>query len=206
MTSMNRRDMFALGAGVIGAVAARQALAQTAITGTAPGATNPRNIADTLAADSRFSRFLELINRAGMVDNLRGAGPFTVFAPVNGAFTSAPSAQLQDLLGQGGGQSQGSSANPVRLPALVQYHIVNGIVAPADLAGYAGRDFRTMNGSPLRLASTGSGFTLSNPAPGTGAGFGAVGIAGMPPAAIMDTNGIAASNGIIYPINGVLIP
>src|SRR3712207_1532558 len=118
MTLMHRRGLFALGAGAALAPAFA-ALAQTAITGTQPGVTNPRNLADTLAADARFSRFVDLLSRAGLVDNLRGAGPFTVFAPTDEAFAGAPAGRLQDLLQQGGGQQ--SSPDPVRLRAFVEY-------------------------------------------------------------------------------------
>lgn len=203
MTLMHRRGLFALAAGA--AFVPALAWPQTAITGAQPGVTNARNVADTLAADARFTRFLDLLSRGGLVENLRGAGPFTIFAPVDTAWTGAPAGQLQNLLQGAGNPTERANPDMIRLRALLEYHILNGTLTPSELAGAGTRDLRTMNGSPVRLASSGSGATVVNPAPGTGAGFGATGLAATPPIEIQQP-AIPASNGIIYPINGVLLP
>ncbi|MBW8269777.1 fasciclin domain-containing protein [Caldovatus sp. SYSU G05006] len=103
MTLWHRRGLFAADAAGLGAAAlllgqGRAARAQTVVA--PPGSTvviTPppaagRNLADTLAADGRFGRFLELLSQAGLVDALRGAGPFTVLAPADAAFQGAPAA------------------------------------------------------------------------------------------------------------------
>jgi uncharacterized surface protein with fasciclin (FAS1) repeats len=120
-----------------------------------------------MAADGRFTQFLELLSRSGMIDQLRGAGPFTVFAPTNAAFLGAPSAMLADLVGTPTGGTGSASPDPVRLRALVQYHIVAG--APFGMAPppppASDRRVRAMNGSDIRVESDGAVVQVSNPAP-----------------------------------------
>jgi uncharacterized surface protein with fasciclin (FAS1) repeats len=197
MTLWHSRRAFVLGAAALGAgaSAARQGLAQT-----------QRNVADALAADGRFTQFLELLSRAGMIEPLRGAGPFTVFAPTNAAFLGAPSGMLADLVGTPTGGTGSASPDPVRLRALVQYHIVSG--APFGMAPPPAGDrrVRAMNGSDVLVASDGGAVQVSNPAPAQQlGGMGAAGVNVMPPART-DGPPIAASNGVIYPITGVLFP
>jgi uncharacterized surface protein with fasciclin (FAS1) repeats len=191
----------ALGAGALGA---RTGLAQTAAP--SAGAQPQRNAADAMAADGRFTQFLELLGRAGMIDQLRGAGPFTVFAPTTAAFLGAPSAMLADLVGTPAGGTGSASPDPVRLRALVQYHIVAdapfGMAAPPT----GDRRVRAISGSDLRVQSDGSVVQVSNPAPAQQ--MGGMGVAGanvMPPART-DGPPILASNGVIYPITGLLFP
>jgi len=162
-----------------------------------------RNVADAMAADGRFTQFLALLGRAGMIDQLRGSGPFTVFAPTDTAFLGAPSAMIQDLVGSpGGGGSGSASPDPVRLQALVQYHIVAGsIIHPGG-----DQRARAMNGSDVRVVTSDGALRVSNPAPGQQmSGMGASGLNVMPPAA-SDGPAIPASNGVVYPIGGVLFP
>ncbi|MBX6372885.1 MAG: fasciclin domain-containing protein [Acetobacteraceae bacterium] len=225
MTLWHRRGVFAAGAVALGgaalAVRGRAVRAQTVVAppgstvvitppppaATAPGAAG-RNIADTLAADGRFNRLLELLRLSGTVDQLRGAGPFTILAPTDAAFQGAPSAMLQDLVGQpsGGGIATGSP-DPVRLGALVQYHIIPGVPYGTTLPAAGDQRIRTLNGSDVRIeASGGPDVSIVNPAPGLQpGGFGAAGANAMPPAH-MAGPAILASNGVIWPITGVLFP
>ena len=123
VNAMNRRGLL-LRAG--GAVMAANA-AGWALSAPRPAFAQGRNVVDTLAADGRFTRLLELMSRAGMTERLRQVGPFTVFAPTDAAFAGANAAIIQDLLTQGtggggwggGGSAGGASPDPVRLPAFV---------------------------------------------------------------------------------------
>jgi uncharacterized surface protein with fasciclin (FAS1) repeats len=170
-----------------------------------------RNVIDTLAADTRFNRFLELVGRAGATDQFRGSGPMTVFAPTEAAFNGVAANVLQDLLSQGvgggpgGGNLAGGSPDMLRLRALIGYHVIPGVVlTSAQLMG--DRQYKTVNGAMLRVASDGGKLSAVNPAPGQQAGsFGAPGLNIMPPA-VVEQPDIIATNGIIHAVGGVLFP
>lgn len=167
-----------------------------------------RSVVDTLAADGRFNRFLELIGRAGMTDSLRGTGPFTIFAPTDAAFNAAPNFPVDQLLsqGSGGGALSGESPDRLRLEAFVQYFIVSG--RTWTLAQLTGEDhtLKTDNGGVLLVsAKPGQVVTITNPQPGQGAGFGAAGLNVMPPATLTQAD-LPASNGIVHAMGGVLFP
>ncbi len=63
---------------------------------------------------------------AGLVDTLKGAGPFTVFAPTDEAFAKLPAGTVEDLL---------KPENKAKLVAILTYHVVPGKVMAADIAG-----------------------------------------------------------------------
>ncbi|WP_343303446.1 fasciclin domain-containing protein [Chitinophaga niabensis] len=71
------------------------------------------NIIDAIAADRDLSLFYQAIQRAGLADQLRGKGPYTIFAPVNAAMTAAGYATLETI----------NSTDPVVIATLVKYHI-----------------------------------------------------------------------------------
>jgi hypothetical protein len=114
---------------------------------------------------------------------------------------------LAGLVGTPTGGTGSASPDPVRLCALVQYHIVAG--APFGMAApppAGDRLVRAMNGSDIRVESDGAVVQVSNPAPAQQmGGMGAAGANVMPPART-DGPPILASNGVIYPITGVLFP
>lgn len=208
MTILSRRV-------VLGAVASALPLAATSGL-----RAQTRSVVDTLAADGRFNRFLELITRAGLTDQLRGAGPFTVFAPTDQAFSGANAARIEQVLNQGtgggssgtgggGGELSGASPDPVRLPAFVRYFIIPGqALTLAQLASMGGEArLQTMNGAPVLVrAVAGQPVTLANPAPvGASGGFGVGGLNIVPPAPVVQAD-IPATNGIIHAIGGVLFP
>ena len=181
------------------------ALAGGALTlGFRPAQAQTRNVMETMAADGRFSRFIELIGRAGGTDQLRSTAGVTIFAPVDAAFDAA-NARIQDLLtqGAGGGISQ-TSVDPLRLRALVEYHIVPGSMPSSGLTG--DRRFKTVNGAELRIANEGGRIAVTNPAPERQSGsFGAGGLNVGSPALVVGPD-IIANNGIIHAISQVLFP
>jgi uncharacterized surface protein with fasciclin (FAS1) repeats len=164
-----------------------------------------RNIADTLASDSRFSMFLDLITRATMVDQFRAPGPMTVFAPVDAAFTGAPAQFIQEMSGRSQ-QGQNQAEIDPRLRALINYHVVPGAFTSDELMG-TDRRLRTLNGSDISFTSSGGQGTVRNPAPGQQiAGFGAAGLnVNAVPAPVVQAN-IPANNGVIHAIGQVLFP
>lgn len=203
MQPWNRRGLLVAGATTLALLGGPRALhAQS------------RNVIDTLAADGRFNRFLELVGRAGATDQFRGAGPMTVFAPTDAAFNAASAAVLNDLLAQGsggggeqggGGTLSGASPDLVRLRSLIGYHVVPGIaLTPAELTGE--REIRTVAGGVVRIASQGGTVAVTNPAPERQTNtFGAGGLTIGAPAAVSGP-GIVATNGVIYPISQILYP
>lgn len=162
-----------------------------------------RTLADTMAGDSRFARFLDLISRAGLVEDFRSAQPMTVFAPTDAAFFGAPANLLQQLTG---GNNSQETPDRQRLGALIQYHVVPGAFRAADLTGND-RRLRTINGADLSINGSGEGLVLRNPAPAQQiAGFGAAGANFSPSPARVVAADIVASNGVIQAIDQVMWP
>lgn len=181
------------------------ALAGGALTlGFRPAQAQNRNVMETMAADGRFNRFIELIGRAGGTDQLRSTNGVTIFAPVDAAFDVA-NARIQDLLaqGSGGGLSQ-TSIDPLRLRALVEYHIIAGSMPSSGMMG--DRRFKTVNGAELRVANEGGKIAVTNPAPEQQSGsFGAGGLNVQSPALVIGPD-IIANNGVIHAVSQVLFP
>lgn len=80
------------------------------------------DIVDTAIAAGSFKTLVSLVQKAGLVETLKGPGPFTVFAPTDEAFAKVPKATL-DML----------AANPEKLKAVLTYHVVSGKVMAADV-------------------------------------------------------------------------
>jgi uncharacterized surface protein with fasciclin (FAS1) repeats len=164
------------------------------------------SVVDVLAADGRFVRFLDLIARAGLADQLRGDGPFTVFAPTDQVFAGGHGSRLEGLLdqstgdrspGPGGGVVSGAGPDPVRLSAFVGYFIVPGeALALAQLTAPGNPHPQTMNGTPIAVrARPGEMPTVS----------GAGGLNIIRPFRVVQAD-IPAANGIIHALGGVPFP
>ena len=198
MGPMQRRKLFTLAvAGAAGSLAAPAVLRAQGIA----------TLADTMAGDTRFARFLDLISRGGMVETFRQAQPMTVFAPVDQAFLGAPAGLIATLTGQSGTSGNNvSEPERQRLGALINYHIVPGAFRSEALAG-SDRRLRTVNGSDLALTGSGGSLSLQNPAPMMQpGGFGAAGAqVSAQPARVVQAD-IIASNGVIHAIDQVLWP
>lgn len=105
--------------------------------------THSKNLVDTAAANGSFKTFGKAVERAGMGDTLRGAGPFTVFAPTDAAFDKLPAGKLEDLF---------KPENKEELVSLLNYHVVNGRRLSKDIGKWEAA--RTVNGqsAPIKLA------------------------------------------------------
>lgn len=79
-----------------------------------------KTIVDVAMSDSRFSILVSLLQEANLVDTLKSAGPFTVFAPTNDAFAKIPAATLEQL-----------KSNPEMLRSVLLYHVL-GMKVPAS--------------------------------------------------------------------------
>ena len=93
-------------------------------TATSEPAPKPMDIVDTAVADGRFKTLAAALTAAGLVDTLKGAGPFTVFAPTDEAFAKLPAGTLDELL---------KPENKQKLSDILLYHVVSGKVMAADV-------------------------------------------------------------------------
>jgi len=83
-----------------------------------------KDIVDTAVAADEFNTLVTAVKAAGLVDTLKGDGPFTVFAPTDAAFAALPEGTLDSLL-----------ADKQKLAEVLTYHVVAGNVTAADVAG-----------------------------------------------------------------------
>jgi uncharacterized surface protein with fasciclin (FAS1) repeats len=100
-----------------------------------------KDIVDTAVAAGNFKTLVVAIQAAGLVDTLKGPGPFTVFAPTDDAFAKIPKAQLDALL-----------ADKAKLAAVLTYHVVPGKVMAKDVK--AGK-VKSVQGGELTLTTAG---------------------------------------------------
>ncbi|MCU0927119.1 MAG: fasciclin domain-containing protein [Hydrogenophaga sp.] len=100
-----------------------------------------KDIVDTAVAAGSFKTLATALQAAGLVDTLKGKGPFTVFAPTDEAFAKVPKADLDALL-----------KDKAKLTAVLTYHVVPGKVMAKDVK--AGK-VKTVQGSELTVSTTG---------------------------------------------------
>ena len=86
----------------------------------------PHDIVDTAVAAGSFKTLVAAVTAAGLVDTLKGAGPFTVFAPSDDAFAKLPSGTVDELV---------KPENKSRLSAILTLHVIPGKVMAADAKG-----------------------------------------------------------------------
>lgn len=98
------------------------------------------DIVDTAAASSSFTTLVTAVKKAGLVDTLKGDGPFTVFAPTNEAFAKLPEGTVENLL---------KPENRKQLIAILTYHVVPGKVMAADVVKL--KSAKTVQGSNVTI-------------------------------------------------------
>jgi uncharacterized surface protein with fasciclin (FAS1) repeats len=104
-------------------------------------AAHAKDIVDTAVAAGSFKTLVTAVQAAGLVDTLKGKGPFTVFAPTDEAFAKIPKADLDALL-----------KDKAKLTAVLTYHVVPGKVMAKDVK--AGK-VKTVQGGELTVSTTG---------------------------------------------------
>jgi uncharacterized surface protein with fasciclin (FAS1) repeats len=104
-------------------------------------AVQAKDIVDTAVAAGSFKTLAAALTAAGLIDTLKGKGPFTVFAPTDEAFAKIPKADLDALL-----------KDKTKLTAVLTYHVVSGKVMAKDVK--AGK-VKTVQGGELTLGTTG---------------------------------------------------
>lgn len=98
-----------------------------------------KDIVDTAVSAGNFSTLVTAIKAAGLVDTLKGKGPFTVFAPTDEAFAKIPKANLDALL-----------ADKAKLSGVLTYHVVPGRVMAKDVKAGS---VKTVQGSALTIST-----------------------------------------------------
>jgi uncharacterized surface protein with fasciclin (FAS1) repeats len=104
-------------------------------------AVQAKDIVDTAVAAGNFKTLATALQVAGLVDTLKGKGPFTVFAPTDEAFAKIPKADLDALL-----------KDKARLTAVLTYHVVPGQVMAKDVK--AGK-VKTVQGGEITVSTSG---------------------------------------------------
>ncbi len=134
------------------------------------------DIVDTAVAAGQFKTLAAALTAAGLVNTLKGPGPFTVFAPTDAAFAKLPAGTVDTLL---------KPENKAQLVAVLTYHVVPGKVMSSALAGKT-TDAKTVEGRTVKVDATGVGVAVNG--------------------AKVVAADVAATNGVIHAIDTVLIP
>ncbi|MEO0632852.1 MAG: fasciclin domain-containing protein [Pseudomonadota bacterium] len=138
------------------------------------------DIVDVAAGNPDFSTLVAAVSAAGLVDTLKGPGPFTVFAPTNAAFAALPAGTVDSLL---------LPENRDQLVSILTYHVVPGQITAGDVLGTR-QQVTTVQGGTLDVnglvGKFGSGVRVNN-------------------ANVIQPD-VFASNGVIHAIDAVLLP
>ncbi len=100
--------------------------------------THLADIVDTAVAAGSFTTLVAAVKAAGLVDTLKGAGPFTVFAPTDEAFAKLPAGTVESLL-----------KDIPKLKKILTYHVVSGKVMAADVVKL--KSAKTVEGSEVKI-------------------------------------------------------
>ncbi len=140
------------------------------------GMAQAADIVDTAMSTGTFNTLVTAVKAAGLVDTLKGDGPFTVFAPTDEAFAKLPAGTVESLL---------KPENKDKLVEVLTYHVVPGKVRSKDLAGKAVSP-ATVQGSTVDIDATKGGVTVDG-------------------AKVISAD-VMASNGVIHVIDKVILP
>ena len=109
-----------------------------------------KDIVDTAVAAGSFKTLAAAVTAAGLIDTLKGAGPFTVFAPSDAAFAKLPAGTVADLV---------KPENKAKLTAILTLHVMPGKVMAADVKGKKVSP-ASVNGEALHVDGT-NGVTVN---------------------------------------------
>jgi len=108
------------------------------------------DIVDTAVA-GKFNTLVAAVKAAGLVDTLKGPGPFTVFAPTDEAFAKLPAGTLETLL---------KPENKTRLQSILLYHVVSGKVTSQDVVKL--NSATTVEGGSIAIKTLNNGVMVNN--------------------------------------------
>ena len=172
---------------VMGAPVMAPAFAQAPVMiGGAPMYPN-KDIIDNAVNSPEHTTLVAAVKAAGLVETLKGPGPFTVFAPTNAAFAALPAGTVDTLL---------KPENKATLVKVLTYHVVPGRITAADLlarikAGNGKAALKTVEGENLTATVIGGVVTISDAKGGM---------------SHVTTADVIQSNGVIHVVDKVLLP
>ncbi len=142
--------------------------------------TADKDIVDNAAAASSVSTLVAAVKAAGLVETLKGAGPFTVFAPTNAAFDKLPQGAVAGLM---------EPASKAKLAGVLTYHVIAGRLVAADLKD--GQELTTVNGEKLKVTVKDGAVMVGN---------------GKDAPATVQIADVISSNGVTHVIDTVILP
>lgn len=171
---------------VVGMTLASQTLASEVIVGGAPMYPT-KDIIDNAANSKDHTTLVAAVKAAGLVDTLKGPGPFTVFAPTNEAFDKLPAGTVDSLL---------KPESKPTLTKILTYHVVSGKLGAADLVkkineGGGKAELKTVAGGVLTAKLSGKDVVLTDEKGGSSK------------VTIAD---VFQSNGVIHVVDTVVLP
>ncbi|MEJ7611071.1 MAG: fasciclin domain-containing protein [Ferruginibacter sp.] len=146
-----------------------------------------KNIVENAVNSKDHTTLVAAVKEAGLVETLQSAGPFTVFAPTNKAFTKLPAGTVETLL---------KPENKKMLQTVLTYHVVSGKLSAADLmakikAGGGKTTLTTVAGSNITLAMRGKKLRITDTSGGS---------------SVVTIKDVNQSNGVIHVVDRVLVP
>lgn len=114
------------------------------------GAPAEKDIVDTAVGAGSFNTLVAAVKAAGLVDTLKGEGPFTVLAPTDGAFKKLPKGTVETLL---------KPENLKTLQSILTYHVIPGSVMAADVVKLSSA--KTVQGDPVSIKVTDGGVMIN---------------------------------------------
>jgi uncharacterized surface protein with fasciclin (FAS1) repeats len=142
--------------------------------------TADKDIVDNAMGAKSVSTLVTLVKQAGLVETLKGTGPFTVFAPTNAAFDKLPKAAVAALQ---------DPANVAKLKGVLTYHVIPGRLVAADLKD--GQELTTVNGEKLHIMVKDGKVMVGN---------------GKDAPATVQIADVISKNGVTHVIDGVVLP
>jgi len=134
------------------------------------------DIVETAVSNGSFKTLTPALQAAGLVETLKGKGPYTVFAPTDEAFKKLPAGTVETLL---------KPENKAQLQKVLTYHVVAGNVMSGDLKGKT-TNAKTVEGSAVRIDASGNTVKVNN--------------------AVVTQADVNTSNGVIHVIDSVIMP
>lgn len=116
-----------------------------------PVVAQSKDIVDTAVAAGSFKTLAAALDAAGLVGTLKGAGPFTVFAPTDAAFAKLPAGTVESLL---------KPENKAKLTRILTYHVVSGKVMAADAVKLTSA--KTVSGDIAAVVVSGGSVTIDS--------------------------------------------
>ena len=180
------KKIFAVGLCAVALFAGSVSAQKPVTVGGAPMYPN-KNIIENAVNSKDHTTLVAAVKAAGLVDTLQGAGPFTVFAPVNAAFAALPAGTVDNLLKP---ESKGT------LTAVLTYHVVPGRLNSQALSrlikeGKGKAALKTVQGEELWVSMKGDMIAVTDAKGGT---------------ATVSIANVNQSNGVIHVIDKVLMP